>query len=112
MHRSILDNWNPVSTTLAFGIGASTHTLANNFGVSLLNSTLSSSINLSAQSRMEGTILSFDASSIILNAVFGTAAGSIGNQMKVDFKNISLGEAASQSIIFSGAVIDEKNKDN
>nr|WP_295187908.1 RHS repeat-associated core domain-containing protein [Sediminibacterium sp.] len=111
-NRSILENWNPVSTALSFGIGTPTHSLGNIVGVSLFNATLSGSINLSSASRMEGSVFSFDARAIIINAAFGTAGGAMGNQLKVDFRNLSLGEGVSQSINFTGAIVDEKTKNN
>lgn len=111
-HRSIINNWNPVSTGLSFGIGTPTHSLGNIAGVSLLNATFSSSINLSIQSRLEGSVLSFDARGILINAAFGTAGGAMGNQLKVDFRNLSLGEGASQTINLTGAVVDDKTKNN
>jgi hypothetical protein len=107
-NRSILQNWNPVATGTAFLLGTSSHSLSNIAGVSLINSTFSTSINLSLDARNNGSIFSFDPSSIIINAVFGTAVGFSGNQLKVDFRNLSLGEGASQSINLAGAAVDDK----
>ena len=107
-HQSILGNWNPVATGSAFLIGTPTHTLGNIAGVSLINATLANTINLSSEARNKGTIFRFDATSIIINAAFGTAGGAMGNQLKVDFRNISLGEGVSQTVNLTGAVIDDK----
>ena len=107
-HQSILGNWNPIATGTAFLIGTPTHSLGNIGGVSLMNATLSNSINLSANARNSGTVFRFDATSILINAAFGAAGGMTGNQMKVDFRNLSLGESISQSFNFVGAAIDDK----
>ena len=83
-------------------IGTPTHSFSNIFGVSLINATISNSINLSADARNKGTIFGFDGTSIIINAAFGTTGGLFGNQMKVDFNNLSLGEGFSQTFNLAG----------
>ncbi len=110
-HKSVLSNWNPVSTVLSFGLGAPTHSLSNIAGVSLISATISSSVNLSSSAIGNNNIFSFDSRSIIINAVFGTAAGAGGNQFKVDFRNSSLGEGVSQTINLAGAAVDNKTKE-
>lgn len=107
-NQSILKNWNPVSTSTSFLIGTPTHSFSNIFGVSLFNATISNSINLSADARNKGTIFGFDGTSIIINAAFGTTGGLFGNQMKVDFNNLSFGEGFSQTFNLAGAAVDDK----
>ena len=110
-HKSISSNWNPVSTVLSFGLGAPTHSISNIAGVSLFSSSISSSINLSPTAIGKNNIFSFDPRSIIINAVFGTAAGVGSNQFKVDFRNSSLGDGFSQTISLAGAAVDNNTKE-
>jgi hypothetical protein len=110
-HKSMLSNWNPVSTVLSFGLGAPTHSLSNIAGVSLFSASISFSVNLSPTAIGNNNIFSFDPRSIIINAVFGTAAGAGGNQFKVDFRNSSLGEGFSQTINLAGAAVDNNTKE-
>ncbi len=109
--KPILQNWNPVSTALAFGVGTPTHSLGNIAGVSLINATLSTSINLSQNSIAKGSELSFNLTSIVINTTFGTFSGANANELKVMFRNGPVSEAASQTFNFVGAIVDEKSKE-
>ena len=106
-----MDNWNPVSTLVAFGIGAPTESLGNIAGVSVINATISTSLNLSQNAINGGQpTMSFSLSSIFINALFGTVAGYHSGAFAGDFGSKALSEGASQPFNFVGAVIDEKTK--
>ncbi len=110
--KPIMDNWNPVSTLVAFGVGAPTESLGNIAGVSVINATVSSSVNLSNNARTNGQTFSFSLSSIFINALFGTAAGYHSGAFGGDFGSKAFSEGASQPINFVGAVLDDYTKPN
>jgi hypothetical protein len=77
----------------------------------LLNSTLSTSVNLSASSASGTTpVFSFNLSSILINAAFGTAAGGYSQLIGAATGSGAFGDAAASPINLTGAVVDEATK--
>jgi hypothetical protein len=56
------------------------------------------------------SMFSFSPVSIMINTVFGTAAGFNSSGLRADFGSGALSEAASQPINFVGAAVDDKTK--
>ena len=108
-HRNIFSNYNFLSgaTSILIGApeGASLSDLAQ---VSLLNSEISSSVNISERSLFgPTTIFRFNPSEIIINATFGTLAGKYSQLIGNGAGSNAFGDGASLPINVAGAAASE-----
>ncbi|MBS1948776.1 MAG: hypothetical protein JST47_13515 [Bacteroidetes bacterium] len=113
LHKNVFSNYNFVSGAASFLIGAPEGaSLSDLAQVNLLNSTISTSINVSSSSVFgPNSIFTFDPRAILINAAFGTAAGKysqfIGNGSGA---GDAFGDAAASPMNLAGAVGDETTK--
>jgi RHS repeat-associated protein len=107
-HKNFLSNYNFISGGSALLLGAPEgSSLSNVVGANLVNSTLSTSVNISASS-VFGTehILSFNPLSILINTAFGSGASGTSRVLGGG----AVGDALAAPVNFTGAAIDEATK--
>jgi hypothetical protein len=107
-NKNIVSNYNLLSGGLALTIGAPEGaSLSNLVGANLATSTLSTSINISANSVFDnGKIFSFNPLSIIINTAFGAGASGVSQISGGG----ATGDILGSPLNFAGAAVDEGTK--
>jgi RHS repeat-associated protein len=107
-HKNFLSNYNFISGGSAMFLGAPEGaSLSNVVGANLVNSTLSTSVNISANSVFgPENILSFNPRSILINTAFGSSASGLSKLLGGGWA----GDVLAAPVNFTGATIDEATK--